>query len=74
MGALLYNLVIKFQLLRHHLRRSQFAAVQDVSVYVRGHGDRAVAEKGGDHFEVDAAGQHEGGVGMAEGVQSDVGE
>ena len=66
--------VLLCQLLRHHLCCDKFAAVQDLGIDVRRGGDGAVAQHDGDYLEVDAGGQHEGGIRMAQRMQGNVWE
>src|SRR5437899_2054137 len=48
-----------------------FVAGEEVSVSVEGDGDACVAHVGAEGFDVDAGGDHEGGVGVAAFVQGD---
>src|SRR5438445_10461729 len=48
-----------------------FVAGEEVSVSVEGDGDACVAHVGAECFDVDAGGDHEGGVGVAAFVQGD---
>lgn len=60
------------QLFRHHLGCRQLRTVQHIGVDIRRSGDGAVTQHGGDDFQVHAARQHEGGVGVAQTVERDV--
>lgn len=64
--------VLLCQLLRHHLCRGKFTAVQDIGVDVRGHRDRTVAEEGGDYLEVDSGGEHQSCIRVTKRMQRDV--